>query len=277
MRHVLIFAAVILLIGCVTPLKPIQPQTAVTKNYEIGKKKTVNIGEPIFSVSRAKGYPKYVMAKTFTPPGKVEFWTQGINTNTPFYAFKETNDGDLLIRTDAFPGLYAIRISPQGVVAQKTDSTENGKTSQRVSNGSRGWYVGVGQSNYTVGANSYISQHVTSGTNNPELTDYVKAQAQDTWPEGVLFNKKPELHSVKGAFKAELIYSGKTGNTIKVAYREYANDFARPAFFQEISYDLNESKTIAYKSIKADVVSAINSSISLIVKDDGKLDWLPAE
>jgi hypothetical protein len=65
----------------------------------------------------------------------------------------------------------------------------------------------------------------------------------------------------ESSFKRELVYSGKSGNTITILYREYMNDMARPAFSQELKYDLSDSKTIGYKNAKFEVVDADNMSI----------------
>jgi len=59
-------------------------------------------------------------------------------------------------------------------------------------------------------------------------------------------------------FTQEFIYSGKIGTTIKFLYREYTNDLARPAFTQELQYDLNESKIIGCKGLRIEVIKATN-------------------
>lgn len=78
-----------------------------------------------------------------------------------------------------------------------------------------------------------------------------------------------------GSFKAELIYSGLTGSTLKVIYREYSNDYARPAFTTDLQYNLEESKEIAYKSIRIEVLNATNRQLDFRVVSDGDLPWLP--
>ncbi len=81
--------------------------------------------------------------------------------------------------------------------------------------------------------------------------------------------------AVEGSFAAELIYSGRSGDTIRLVYREYLDGLARPAFTQELEYDLAESTSIAFKSLEIDVLEATNSRIHFLVKDDGGLPWLP--
>lgn len=81
-----------------------------------------------------------------------------------------------------------------------------------------------------------------------------------------VFLKKSDKILLESAFKQELIYNGKIGNTIKISYREFKNDFARPAFTQEIVYDLSESNVIGFKGMRIEVVEANNSLIKFIVK-----------
>ena len=78
-------------------------------------------------------------------------------------------------------------------------------------------------------------------------------------------------------FKAELIYSGITQNTIHISYREFANYQDRPALDQELSYDLKESDQITFRSLEIRVVEANNAKIKFQVLDDGGLPWVPRE
>lgn len=87
--------------------------------------------------------------------------------------------------------------------------------------------------------------------------------------EGYLVKEK------EGSFKAELIYSGITKNTIHVTYREFIKDLARPAFYQELRYDLNESNLITFRSLRIKVLKANNARIEFRVIDDGGLPWMP--
>lgn len=104
---------------------------------------------------------------------------------------------------------------------------------------------------------------------------YIKISGQKQWPIGRLFKKSKKGHPVKG-FTAELVYSGKSGSDVKILYREFINDFARNSFYQNLTYNLKESKEISYKSLKIEILEATNSSISYIVKEDEGLKWVPA-
>ena len=63
------------------------------------------------------------------------------------------------------------------------------------------------------------------------------------------------------SFKQELIYNGRLGDGLKFIYREFSGDMARPAFTQDIQYDLNASNIIGFKNVKLEVISATNTVI----------------
>lgn len=66
--------------------------------------------------------------------------------------------------------------------------------------------------------------------------------------------------------KFELVYSGRTGDSIRIAYREYsAADLARTAFFQELTYSVSEP-VIRFRDIEIVVSEASNSSIKFTVR-----------
>ena len=69
-----------------------------------------------------------------------------------------------------------------------------------------------------------------------------------------------------GSYKQELIYNGKSKDTIRLSYREYIKDMARPAFYQDLTYDLAESREIAFRDLRIEVLEATNSAIKFFVK-----------
>ena len=75
------------------------------------------------------------------------------------------------------------------------------------------------------------------------------------------------------SFQQTLIYSGKVGNKINIGYREFSSNVARPAFNNDVEYDLNESKTIGYKGALLEVIDANNQSIKYkVLKNFNKVD-----
>jgi hypothetical protein len=70
---------------------------------------------------------------------------------------------------------------------------------------------------------------------------------------------KPVL--AKDAFQQTLIYSGRVGNKINIGYREFSGNMARPAFNNDVEYDLSESNLIGYKGAQLEVVEATNQHL----------------
>jgi len=68
--------------------------------------------------------------------------------------------------------------------------------------------------------------------------------------------------------RKELIYSGKSGSVIEIAYREFRGGLAAPAFYQNVKYDLAESKSISFQKYKMEVLDATNQTISYKVLSD---------
>ena len=62
-------------------------------------------------------------------------------------------------------------------------------------------------------------------------------------------------------FQQSLIYNGKIGSKINIGYRESSDDSVRPAFNNNVEYDMSESLTIAYKGAVLEVVDYTNTGI----------------
>ena len=75
------------------------------------------------------------------------------------------------------------------------------------------------------------------------------------------YEKKKYPIASSDSFQQTLIYSGKIGDKINVGYREFSNDLARPAFNNDVEYDLSESMTIGYKGCQIEVIGATNQFI----------------
>lgn len=63
-------------------------------------------------------------------------------------------------------------------------------------------------------------------------------------------------------YKQELIYQGLSGGSLKVAYREYVDSLARPAFTEVVEYDNQEPPfEIAFKGARITVHSATSNEL----------------
>jgi hypothetical protein len=95
-----------------------------------------------------------------------------------------------------------------------------------------------------------------------------------TWSVGGLAEKRVftplEGYPVSGKrlMKQELIFNGRSESTVFILYREYVDDLARPSFFQELRYDLNDSSRIIFREWELNVIKASNQGIQFeIVRD----------
>jgi len=72
--------------------------------------------------------------------------------------------------------------------------------------------------------------------------------------------------------KWELVYSGRSANEIGLTYREYASGpdgtFARPAFYQDLKYDLSTSNRVVFRSIEIEILDASNAGVRFRVLRD---------
>lgn len=62
-------------------------------------------------------------------------------------------------------------------------------------------------------------------------------------------------------FQQTLIYSGKIANKVNFGYREFSKDVARPAFNNDVEYDLDVSRIIGYKGARLEIIEATNELI----------------
>jgi hypothetical protein len=77
--------------------------------------------------------------------------------------------------------------------------------------------------------------------------------------EGITYTTYEEWDT--NSFKRELVYSGVSQNTISILYREFKHDIARPAFSQELKYDLAQGNEIGFRGARFLVLKAGNTSI----------------
>lgn len=76
---------------------------------------------------------------------------------------------------------------------------------------------------------------------------------------------KTSVNLSAGYQNFEIIYSGKSDKSINLTYREYtANDIARPAFQQNLSYDAG-AKEFRFKNYLFELISATNEKIEIKV------------
>jgi len=128
-----------------------------------------------------------------------------------------------------------------------------------------------------IGYDSDEDFYSADGVTRSGLADPIQALALPTRPGAQLcvitvmggkacydghYERKTEIRKNSNSVEQQLIYSGRVGDTIKIGYREFRDNLARPAFSNEAEYDLSSSRAIGYKGAKLRVIKADNSSIT---------------
>ncbi len=85
---------------------------------------------------------------------------------------------------------------------------------------------------------------------------YAPESYEASFAEGTRLSKRHD------SFQQTLIYSGRIGSKVNISYREFSNNTARPAFNNDVEYDLDSSKVIGYKGARLEILDANNSSIT---------------
>ena len=76
------------------------------------------------------------------------------------------------------------------------------------------------------------------------------------------FERKSRASERSASFQQTLIYSGRVGDKINISYREFSSSLARPAFANDVEYDLSASNILGYKGAQLEVIKADNTSIT---------------
>ena len=88
---------------------------------------------------------------------------------------------------------------------------------------------------------------------------------------GILYSADGWEHSRQAtdeSFREELLYTGRTGHTLAITYREFKKDFARPAFYQNLTYDVSQSHELVFRNYRLELLGADNTGIKFIVVSD---------
>ena len=216
------------------------------KSYELEKKYTVSVGDPLISASKVT----------------LETYYQPLTRNAVIWG------GRTVVNFDTGTAYSSERLSE--------DSRKHFRKWVPVFeyNGEDGDYV-LTSKIFFQGAIGIIVNDNGSVPVNPVMR-IDKKGSTERFPieSNLLFRKATPLANVDGNFKFELVYTGKTNNSINVVYREYIDNLARNSFYQNLTYDLNESNIIKFKSIKIEILSSSNSELVFKVVKDDDLKWV---
>jgi hypothetical protein len=232
MRPIFTLAALLLLAGCATT--PIQLSDQ-SRNEEFDEPA---IGEV---TSRAVGETMVTKGKRTVGPA--------------LQVFRETQfnkaEGEKSIMTcavTAMPGVYFKR----GTYTKDPVGADCfGPVSFRITNAD-------GSTNWNCPGQMAIADICNSGE-----TYFIAYLAQRIFLKQDFDNLKRVEKTLEGRpnFVQELVYNGRAGSTIRLLYREFAEDAIRPAFSQDLQYDLDESTTVGFRDLRLEILDANNTEI----------------
>jgi hypothetical protein len=235
------FFAVCLLSGCAT----VRPPTAVfgafartqEQNYKINEPKTVFVGETM--IKRRDYYARHVSQNDMiVPSNDCAIIFSRIIGPTRQTSFKRGQEIKIIGEID-LEGSFCRFFPFTEFSALVFPSGELVKNKFAFNDPLIGWRV-------VVGSNVRVE---------PETTRF-SAKSRD------------EIDATKPFVNFEVLYTGRSGNTINLVYREYTpDDLAKSAFFQNLSYDATAT-TIRFRKLRIEVSQADNEKITFTVLED---------
>lgn len=213
------------LVGCASAppsgFKYYSGKSEVVNIPEIGKSAEAELGQTIISKINASTYPAVELSNDYSSP--ISGVPANININAGVHKLSMTDDnGSYYNDINAKFGMIGALTSTVGGIYVPNDSSKPPVAYQYAS--------GSGEYRRASGPAPQIKRITTT-----------------QWG--------------KDSFKRELIYTGVSQNTVTISYREFMDSTARPAFSQDLRYDLSQGRTIGYKGARFEVLDATNTSI----------------
>ncbi len=226
LRGVFCLISCIFIVGCASTSTMVMPEFKSTDTVLIGELQQKTLGEPMIVKMDLYFYPGFIAETNYTPPNYIGFQLPTINRASRWRCPQKLKNGNYRCKPTA------------------------------------GWGVirGLGSPMDSTRYNLVISP---SG----QFIGYVV----DPWNTATPYAEQPKIFRLTeiaqpGSFKQELIYNGKSKDTLKITYREFKDNLARSAFTQDLTYDMTESNEIGFRGMIIEVVEATNSFIKFIVR-----------
>ncbi len=109
----------------------------------------------------------------------------------------------------------------------------------------------------TTGVPMITSGHTTYGTatGKHELTE-----EQDNW--------KSYEYETANSYREELVYKGRSGNTINFLYKKYKKVLSHPSSSEDLAFNLESSDTIEFNNYRIKILNATKDYIRFRVISD---------
>jgi hypothetical protein len=219
------FSLLALLSSCGPKYKSIQGKIEFIDFPQIGRSSTVNIGDSLLSKAKVETRDGFYLNESVS--GTYDYYTQLQFNEGDYYEYSEMNTYRQFMPTN-----------PESIAAKSS----------------------------LVGDYKWAKLNAGLQINKEDKT--IKGWVDDPIFHTLDLDKKASITKKTVTlvnstnFKQELIYNGKSGNIARFLYREYSGTLARPAFSQEVTYDLSESTTIGFKKVRIEVLGTTNTSIT---------------
>ncbi len=173
--------------------------------------------------------------------------------------------GETIISMVHTQSLMAIEFLNDCSFSEKFDRPGTGTVEYKVSRGAV-----YNQSSVTNGVPAYCGKSMEHAIMDVEVEHCVAVSSGNivAFPNSEMLIKsdcritaKQTTVEAEDSFKRELLYDGRSGTTIHLSYREFARDMARPAFTQELSYDIKDDRIVGFKGARFEVITANNTKI----------------
>lgn len=197
---------------------------------------------------------------------------QRIGTDVKAHTIQVKNVGDTIINKydyTEYQGItilddYTESLAPGRILIKKNDFAIKyiNPTTNKI-NYCGNFYLNPNTNNFSIATKICFSE------NNNKLTKYfpvIRGLEDMTYilNKPLSFKKSSLINKTENYRKIELLYDGIDNGVILITYREYINDYARPAFYRQLKYTLNLNDTptiISFKSAKIKVHKATSSTI----------------
>jgi len=238
---ILLAAVVLGISGCATPLVPEVPrispeQREYVKNYVVGQKKTVNVGDPMIKFQdywvESIESPIAVPDRTVRLSGGLIDLTFLAGQKYPVKGRMTVDDVDytLVAHTESDDRYRAALVKADGTLLNR-----------------------VATYGRRIGGLILVVYELTVSDPTARLVREVQKSVKST----------------KGYQNFELLYTGANSNALTLTYREFSPEgLARVAFFQNLTYDA-KAKVITFRNYRIAIESATAEAITFTVMSDG--------
>lgn len=230
MKKLILLLISVAIVACetVTPIMQVK-QHLSSSTFDIGKIKQTNIGDYMVMEQDIIYYEGLTIISDFQPPSSLTISYPLLSSGTTFEPYGKLKSGEIVYK-----------------------SIESGLLSTNKING-------LPLYTYCLIVDAEKNAIGDSSGDSSDCSSVIVRQ----WPQSIPMKETKFIQ--KGSFRKELVYQGKSGNTIRLLYREFCDEMARPAFYQDLTYDMTETNIIGFREMTIEVIEATNLYIKFVL------------